>query len=51
MATIRRTATAQWRGAGRDGNGMLSTQSGTLSDTPYSFTTRFATARAPTPRN
>jgi len=36
-----RKATAVWRGTGRDGNGDLSTASGVLSATPYSFKTRF----------
>jgi len=36
-----RKATAQWRGTGRDGDGDLSTDSGVLSATPYSFKTRF----------
>lgn len=36
-----RKARAVWRGAGRDGNGDLSTDSGVLSTTPYSFRTRF----------
>ena len=41
MAFIRREASAQWQGAGKDGKGTLTTQSGTLRDTPYSFHTRF----------
>lgn len=41
MAFIRREASARWQGAGKDGNGTLTTQSGTLRDTPYSFHTRF----------
>lgn len=36
-----RKATAAWRGTGRDGNGDLTTDSGVLSATPYSFKTRF----------
>src|SRR3984957_531293 len=36
-----RKAKAVWRGTGRDGNGDLSTDSGVLSSTPYSFKTRF----------
>jgi osmotically inducible protein OsmC len=36
-----RKAKAVWRGAGRDGSGALTTDSGVLSDTPYSFRTRF----------
>lgn len=36
-----RKAKAVWRGAGRDGAGHLTTDSGVLSATPYSFKTRF----------
>src|SRR6478672_731739 len=36
-----RKATAVWRGNGRAGNGDLSTDSGVLANTPYSFRTRF----------
>jgi len=36
-----RKATAIWRGTGRDGNGDLTTASGVLANTPYSFKTRF----------
>ncbi|HEY1415601.1 MAG TPA: OsmC family protein [Caulobacteraceae bacterium] len=36
-----RKAKAHWRGTGRDGEGSLSTDSGVLSATPYSYRTRF----------
>lgn len=36
-----RKASAVWRGTGRDGAGDLTTDSGVLSETPYSFKTRF----------
>ena len=36
-----RKGQAVWRGAGRDGEGALTTESGVLHDTPYSFRTRF----------
>jgi osmotically inducible protein OsmC len=36
-----RKSTAEWRGDGPHGKGMLSTQSGALHDLPYSFMTRF----------
>jgi osmotically inducible protein OsmC len=36
-----RKGRAVWRGAGRDGTGELSTDSGVLDATPYSFRTRF----------
>ncbi len=38
-----RKARAVWRGTGKDGDGDLSTDSGVLSQTPYSFKTRFET--------
>jgi len=38
---MKRNATAVWNGAVKEGKGKLSTQSGTLKDTPYSFTSRF----------
>ena len=34
-------AQAAWRGTGRDGDGDLSTDSGILKETPYSYRTRF----------
>lgn len=36
-----RKAKAVWRGTGRAGSGTLSTDSGVLDETPYSFKTRF----------
>ncbi len=36
-----RKAHAVWRGTGRDGTGDLTTDSGVLSQTPYSYKTRF----------
>jgi osmotically inducible protein OsmC len=41
MAIIKRHAKAAWHGTGKDGAGTLTTQSGTLRDTPYSFHARF----------
>jgi len=41
--TMIRKAQAVWRGTGRDGTGDLTTQSGVMSHTPYSFKTRFET--------
>jgi lipoyl-dependent peroxiredoxin len=38
---MQRTATAQWKGGLKDGKGTVSTQSGVLSKTQYSFSTRF----------
>ena len=40
MAIIR-TATALYEGAGKEGRGALTTQSGVLKDQPYGFHTRF----------
>ncbi len=36
-----RKARAVWYGTGRGGKGNLSSDSGVLADTPYSFSTRF----------
>ncbi|MEQ8470514.1 MAG: OsmC family protein [Marinoscillum sp.] len=36
-----RNATAVWKGSGKDGKGTLSTPSGVLENTQYSFKTRF----------
>jgi osmotically inducible protein OsmC len=49
MATIMRDATAVWSGAGKDGRGTLTTQSATLKETPYSFTTRFGDGKGTNP--
>jgi lipoyl-dependent peroxiredoxin len=38
---MNRTSTAIWRGDGLHGKGVLTTQSGTFRDQPYSFQTRF----------
>ena len=38
---MKRTATAVWNGSGKDGKGTLSTQSGTLDKTQYSYKSRF----------
>lgn len=37
-----RTANAVWNGSGKEGKGTVSTQSGVLKDTQYSFNSRFA---------
>ena len=44
-----RTASAVWAGALKDGKGSISTQSGVLSSTPYSFTTRFEATKGTNP--
>ncbi len=38
---MKRKATAVWQGTGKEGKGHLSTQSGVLNKTQYSFTSRF----------
>jgi lipoyl-dependent peroxiredoxin len=38
---MKRTATAEWKGTGKEGKGTLSTQSGVLKTTQYSYSTRF----------
>lgn len=38
---MKRHATAVWNGSGKEGNGKLSSQSGVLKDTQYSFNSRF----------
>jgi osmotically inducible protein OsmC len=44
-----RSAKATWWGSLQDGNGELGTESGALSDTPYSFKTRFEDERGTNP--
>lgn len=39
---MKRNATAVWNGTGKEGTGNLTTQSTTLSNTQYSFNSRFA---------
>src|SRR5436305_10988944 len=49
MATIKRNASAQWSGTGKEGKGTLTTQSGVLSGTPYSFSRRFGDEKGTNP--
>src|SRR5437868_1262218 len=44
-----RKAKAVWRGTGRAGSGTLSSDSGVLADTPYSFSTRFENEKGTNP--
>ena len=44
-----RKAKAVWRGTGRAGSGDLSTESGVLAETPYSFKTRFENEKGTNP--
>ncbi len=39
---MKRHATAVWNGSGKEGKGTLTTQSGVLKETQYSFSSRFA---------
>ena len=49
MATIKRNASAKWSGSGKEGKGAITTQSGVLSDTPYSFSRRFGEEKGTNP--
>ncbi len=44
-----RKARAAWRGTGRDGEGDLTTDSGVLKESPYSYRTRFESAPGTNP--
>ena len=44
-----RKAKAVWRGTGRAGTGHLTTDSGVLAETPYSFKTRFESEKGTNP--
>src|SRR5205807_2734365 len=44
-----RKASAAWNGSLKEGKGTISSDSGVLSNTPYSFTTRFENAKGTNP--
>jgi osmotically inducible protein OsmC len=44
-----RKAKAAWRGTGRDGEGDLTTDSGVLSESPFSYKTRFENQKGTNP--
>ena len=46
---MKRSAVAIWNGSGKEGSGNLSTQSTVLSQTPYSFNSRFAEGKGTNP--
>ena len=46
---MKRKASAEWRGDLKSGKGALSSESGVLKDTPYSFSTRFESERGTNP--
>lgn len=41
MSGMTKTAKAVWKGTGKEGKGVVSTQSGAMKDVPYGFNTRF----------
>jgi osmotically inducible protein OsmC len=46
---MKRKASAQWQGGLKDGKGTISTDSGVLSNTQYSFSTRFEEGKGTNP--
>ena len=46
---MQRTASAQWKGGLKDGKGTVSTASGVLSNSQYSFSTRFESGAGTNP--
>lgn len=46
---MKRTASAQWRGNLRQGKGSINTESGAISNLPYSFSKRFGEERGTNP--
>jgi osmotically inducible protein OsmC len=46
---MKRTASAVWNGGLKDGRGSISTESGVLADTQYSFSTRFEDGKGTNP--
>jgi len=46
---MKRTASAVWNGSLKDGKGTISSESGVLSQTPYSFRTRFEEEKGTNP--
>lgn len=46
---MKRNATAIWQGTGKEGKGSLSSQSGVLEDTAYSFSSRFEDGKGTNP--
>ena len=46
---MKRNASAEWRGGLKDGKGTISTDSGVLANTQYSFSTRFEEGKGTNP--
>ena len=49
MPPIKRTATGRWTGDLKTGNGKIGSTSGVLSETPFTFATRFENAASTNP--
>ena len=49
MASLNRKASAEWKGGLKDGRGTISTDSGVLANTQYSFATRFEQGKGTNP--
>lgn len=47
--SIQRKANAHWQGNGKNGKGTLTAPSGVFTETPYSFATRFESAKGTNP--
>src|SRR5688500_19709637 len=46
---MKRNASAEWKGGLKDGKGTISSDSGVLADTQYSFSTRFESGKGTNP--
>lgn len=46
---MKRSATANWKGSGKEGKGMITADSGVLSSTPISYRTRFEEVQGTSP--
>jgi lipoyl-dependent peroxiredoxin len=46
---MKRSASAQWRGNIKQGNGLITTESGSISKIPYSFSKRFGDEKGTNP--
>jgi lipoyl-dependent peroxiredoxin len=46
---MKRTASAIWKSSLKEGKGAISTESGVLANTPYSFSTRFESGKGTNP--
>ena len=46
---MKRKANARWQGTAKEGSGTLTTQSGVLNETPYSFVARFGDGKGTNP--